>query len=63
MSKPLLSRGEAEAILDEFDAPCDGTNRDLFYWLVDHEDEMPHSAIEIMRALFPHNPQNIRDPL
>lgn len=62
MSKAQLSRNEAIAILEEHGAP-EGTNREVFHWCIDHEAELPYSAVEIMRAFFPHNPQNIRDTL
>lgn len=61
--KELLSRNESLAILEEYGAPQDGTNRDLLRWCVDHKDELPYSPVELLRALFPHNPQNVRDSL
>lgn len=61
--KKLLSRNEALAILQEHNAPMNVTNREMLRWCVDHEDELPYTSLEIMRAFFPHNPQNIRDTL
>jgi hypothetical protein len=59
----LLSRNEALAILSEHGAPSSGTNRDLLHWCCDHESELPYTARDFITALFPHNPQNIRDTL
>lgn len=61
--KVLLSRNEAIAVLQEFEAPKDVTNRELLAWCLNHRAELPYSPVELLRALFPHNPQNVRDSL
>ena len=58
----LLSRNEAFAVLEEHGCPFEElpTNRDVLHWCVTHRDELPYSPVEIMRAFFPHNPQNVK---
>ncbi len=63
--KALLSRNEALAVLEEHGVPLDLnlTNREVLHWCAANKERLPYAPVELVRAMFPHNPQNVRDSL